>query len=581
MKKPMHLLFFSIFFNLSLLSQDFDEDFLDSLPLDIRQELLERTQVIEDLEEPNYRTSVINKRDLDDPEFSQLKLRFGYELFSTMQTSLMPVNEPNLDGNYILDFGDVLELQLIGQKSSSFTLRINRDGSVSIPDIGKIFLSGMSLSQANELVVETIENSFIGVKAFLTLVSIRDIQVIVAGNVFNPGPYTLNGNSNVFHALTVSGGPSKSGSFRKIDLIRNNQVIDTIDLYQTFIFGNSSFGKRLRSGDTIFIHPTGDLISIIGGVKREFIYETLSGENLFDTLSFANGVSVYADLSDIRLFRISKGEIISQKIMELDDLKDVLPQDQDRLVIRKHPFKSVSINGAVVNPGIYLLNEGEGIFAAINRAGGYKDNAYPFGGILENDATKVINRISQDKLYKEFLDRLSILASSPDSIGTSFETMLTLMNEIKEAPVSGRVSAEFDLDTLRNNPNEDVLLQDGDTIIIPELINQVYVFGEVQNQGTTSYISNKDIGFYIDNKGGYKSGADKRNVYILYPDGTTRKVSKNIFQGKSELEVFPGSVIFVPKKINDNFLITKSAQAYATILGNLGVSLASISVLKD
>ena len=65
MKKPMHLLFFSIFFNLSLLSQDFDEDFLDSLPLDIRQELLERTQVIEDLEEPNYRTSVINKRDLD------------------------------------------------------------------------------------------------------------------------------------------------------------------------------------------------------------------------------------------------------------------------------------------------------------------------------------------------------------------------------------------------------------------------------------------------------------------------------------------------------------------------------------
>ena len=115
MKKPMHLLFFSIFFNLSLLSQDFDEDFLDSLPLDIRQELLERTQVIEDLEEPNYRTSVINKRDLDDPEFSQLKLRFGYELFSTMQTSLMPVNEPNLDGNYILDFGDVLELQLIGQ----------------------------------------------------------------------------------------------------------------------------------------------------------------------------------------------------------------------------------------------------------------------------------------------------------------------------------------------------------------------------------------------------------------------------------------------------------------------------------
>ena len=113
------------------------------------------------------------------------------------------------------------------------------------------------------------------------------------------------------------------------------------------------------------------------------------------------------------------------------------------------------------------------------------------------------------------------------------------------------------------------------------MINQVYVFGEVQNQGSTSYVGDKDISFYVDNRGGFKSGADKRSVYILYPDGNTKKINKNIFQGKSELEVYPGSIIYVPKKINDNFLITKSAQAYATILGNIGVSLASISVLKD
>ena len=63
------------------------------------------------------------------------------------------------------------------------------------------------------------EISFIGVDVFVTLLNIRDIQILVAGNVFNPVPYTLNGNSNLFHALSVSGGPSDLGSFRKIDLI--------------------------------------------------------------------------------------------------------------------------------------------------------------------------------------------------------------------------------------------------------------------------------------------------------------------------------------------------------------------------
>ena len=69
--------------------------------------------------------------------------------------------------------------------------------------------------------------------------SVRDIQVIIAGNVFSPGPYTLNGNSTLFHALAISGGPSEDGSFRQIDLVRGGKVIETADFYETFINGAS------------------------------------------------------------------------------------------------------------------------------------------------------------------------------------------------------------------------------------------------------------------------------------------------------------------------------------------------------
>ena len=119
-----------------------------------------------------------------------------------MQSSFMPINEPNFDSTYVLDFGDTLEIQLIGQKNSIEQLAIKRDGSINIPEIGKIFVSGLSLESVNKLIKSKISSAYIGVEAFVTLVNVRDIQVLVTGNAYNPGIYTLNGNSNMLHALS-------------------------------------------------------------------------------------------------------------------------------------------------------------------------------------------------------------------------------------------------------------------------------------------------------------------------------------------------------------------------------------------
>ena len=180
----------------------------------------------------------------------------------------MPINEPNFDDSYVLDFGDQLRIQLTGQKSSISDLTIRRDGSINISEIGKIYLSGLSLNEASKMIKNLIDQAFIGVDTFVSLVNVRDIQIILAGNVYNPGSYTLSGNSNIFHALVVSGGPSEAGSFRSIELIRNNETIETIDLYDTFISGSSSFKSRLKSGDVVFVNPVSNVVSIRGGVKR-------------------------------------------------------------------------------------------------------------------------------------------------------------------------------------------------------------------------------------------------------------------------------------------------------------------------
>lgn len=583
-------------------AQEFDEEFLASLPEDVREDLLKKNSMQEELEEDRYRrpSSYIEKEDyrkqitdlkrqldrlendLEESDKEDLAERFGTKVFSLMQTTFMPFNEPNFDGSYILDFGDVLEIQMVGQKSQSIIAPIKRDGSINIPDVGKVFLSGLALDNAVNLISSKIETSFTGVDAFTTLVSIRDIQIIVSGNVFNPGPYTLNGNSTLFHALAVSGGPSETGSFRKIELVRDNIIIETADLYDTFIHGKSSFSTRLRSGDLIFIRPVLNLVSISGAVKRPGIYELKEDENLSSAIIFANGINNRADLSEMSLIRLKDGLISKTAVANPLDFDTILSNDKDKIIVRNYPYRSVEIKGAVKIPGKYLVNEGAGIYDLISISGGYTKNAYPFGGVLENIQTEKINEMAGEKLYESFIDELSRMSSNP--AGAPDMTFLAeIISEIKNTKASGRVSAEFNLETLKDDPSKDILLQEGDVITIPEFLDHIYVFGEINTEGTIRYKEGANVQYYIEKKGGLSPYSNKKNIYVLHPNGETSlfKKNRNIFmRGNKEIELYPGSIIFIPRDTG-KIPFSVAAQAYASILGNIGVSLASVSVLKD
>ena len=577
MKFKLYPLLLLIFITASpgfIIAQDFDEAFLKSLPEDVATDLQMRANEKKSSEEVQYRrpSTFINKPD-------QLSARFGARVFSMMQSSLMPINEPNFDGSYILDYGDELELQLTGQKSLTTKLPIRRDGTVNIEDIGKIYLSGLSLNEAANLIKIKINESFIGVDSYLTLINVRDIQVILAGNVYNPGPYVLNGNSNIFNALSVAGGPSDMGSYRSIDLIRDNKIFESYDLYDTFIYGKSNFKTRLRSGDIVFINSVNNIVSVVGGVKRPGEYELFDGEKLSAVLFFANGLNKFADKTNIKLYRILDGSIKGLPITSISQFADIESNDGDSLFIRSFPFRSVSINGAVINPGKYLMNEGDSIFDVVEKAGGFSKNAYSFGVIYENQAALAINTKAIDALYIDFLDNI-LTFSSQLSAEIDLSTILEITSQIKSTPPSGRVIADF-TDINQENP---VLISDGDKITVPEYQNQVFVFGETASSGSALFSENQDINFYLNKKGGLSSNADKKNIYVVYPNGESFRATwnKNVFvkQGK-EIKIHPGSIIFVPRKLDDSSSNRLRAQAYATILGNLGVSLASLSVLKD
>lgn len=573
MRKLSVLLLFSI--SLTVHTQEINEAYLDSLPVDMQQALLARIAEKEGNEEKVYRSieasSDLKKKNIE-------RGIFGASFFDTMQSSFMPTSEPSLDDNYILDSSDVLRIQLIGQKDSIDSYQITRDGSINLPDIGKLYLSGLSLNQASKIIAAKVNQTYIGVEAYVSLKNIRDVSVLVSGNAYNPGVYTLNGNSNILHALHAAGGIDSYGSYRSIKLIRNDKVIETLDIYKILIDGKVNIDTRLRTGDIIFVEPRANVVMLEGAFKRSMKFELLDNQNLSDAIYYANGVSIDADLSNIFLYRLLDGEIQDIEIKSISQFDNIKVRDFDRVYVRNHSFRDVKISGAVLRPGSYKLVEGDTILDLIEKSGGYTKNAFPNGIMYFNDDAYKISQAAIKKLYQDFLDELFQLMQLSAQTELDVASLVGVGQEIRSVEPNGRIVLDIMDDT---NP---VLLKNNDTIFVPEKTSNIYIFGEILYEGSMLYKEGANLDYYLSEASGVKDSADLKSIYILYPNGRTAQLSKkrNLFAAQPHnANIEPGSIIYIPRKLDNSLSNRLTAQAYATILGNIGLSLASVSAINN
>ena len=554
-------------------AQELNEAYLESLPEAVRNDISERMIEKKVSEKDSYRLSETDSDIKKTPNKDKI---FGSDFFNSMQTSFMPISAPNLDDSYVLDFGDILRIQLLGQKDLIDSYKLERDGSINLPDIGQINLAGLSLGEASKLIKSKVNQAYIGTDSFISLENIRDVSILLAGDVFNPGVYTLNGSSNVLHAINVAGGIGAYGSYRSIKLIRNQQVIETLDIYDILIDGKFKSTNRLRSGDIVFVDPRMNVVTVEGAFKRQSKYELLAEENLSDAIKYANELSVDADLSNIFLYRTLDGEVKSIPIANISQFKNIKSSDQDRVFVRKNSFRNVKISGAIVRPGSYKMIEGQNIFDLIKEAGGYTQNAFPEGAIYLNEQAKEINSNASEKLYDEFIDGLiDILQKSSGEMDIT--PLITLSQQIKNSTPNGRIIIDL-LDD-----SSQIVIKNDDSIFIPEKNNSVFMFGEVLNEGALIYKRGADLEFYLAEASGLKEQANAQSIFIMYPNGQTKQFNRkrNLFASKSqEITIEPGSVIYVPKKIDNSLSSRLTAQAYATILGQVALAVASVNSIN-
>ena len=601
------ILMLSLFAITSLYSQELDQSFLDSMPEDIKKDLIEKNAKQGLKSKQNYKPYLYSSKLNQAEELIKLKERleldllelerrinsddgliiddglklFGNDFFNTFQTSFMPTNEPNPDSDYYLDTGDVLNIQMVGQKDTIDDFIIDGSGSISLEDIGKVSIAGMSLGEASSLIKSKINSAYIGTDAFISLSEIRDVNVLVTGNAKNPGIYTFTGNSNILHAITAAGGVSKFGSYREINLIRNNEVIESLDVYDLLINGQYNIKKRLRSGDVVFVEARKSIVTIDGAVYRPAKYEVLDDQNLDSIIEFANGIKRTADLQNISLERVLDGALKTVPILNKSQFKTITALDGDLIYIREYPYREAKISGAVLKPGTYTMSANENINDLVEKAGGYTNNAYLYGAIYMNEDAKKINEKANDILYQEFLDNIIALSQQKVSENFNLTPIVQLTKEIKDSDINGRVIIDLEDEDLINSYS----VKESDHLYIPEINNVVYVYGETSSEGAVMYSENKSVDYFVEKSGGYKRFADKKSIYILYPNGESQLYSKkrNIFESspKSTISIKPGSIIFVPRELDESTPRRLATQAYVSILGNLGIALASLSSINN
>ena len=402
-------------------------------------------------------------------------LIYGSELFANSQGFK---NNENVATplNYEVGTNDVLKLVVYGVQEYSADLDVSKEGTVLIENVGRIKVAGLSIEAATTRIKQQMGNTAYPSlrsgesKMALTVGDIRTIQVTIIG-AQRSGNYNVSSLSNVLSALTMAGGPSEIGSYRAIELIRDNKVVKTFDLYAFMQNGDQSQNMGLKDRDVIKVPPYKGRIEIKGQVKRPGIFELNATENFKQFLQYAGGFDDTAYTAWVKVIQKNEKEKAVKDLAQ-NQFASYQPQGGDIIQVSKilDRFQNrVKLTGAVFRPDVYELTEGMRISDLVQRADGLREDA--------------------------FIGRAQLIRLKPN-----------LLKELVTINLSK---------ALQKDPNENIFLQREDELYINSIVDlrdslTVDLLGEVRSQGRFNYVDSMTVKDLILMAGGFNYAANKQ-----------------------------------------------------------------------
>jgi protein involved in polysaccharide export with SLBB domain len=333
-------------------------------------------------------------------------LVFGSELFDNPTLNFQPNLKLATPVNYVVGPGDELQISINGVQEFDDNVPVTAEGKVNIQYVGQIAVSGLTIEAATQKIKGAISRIYSSVRSGqsqvnVSLSRIRTIKVTIIGSR-QPGNYSISSLATVYNALFLGGGPGKNGSYRNIELIRNNKVYKNIDIYRFLVNGNQSDNVGLKDNDVIRIPAYTNRVTVEGEVKRPGIFEMKKGERFSDLLNFASGFNEFAYTASVNVLQ-KTGKEFKVADIQAAQYSSYMPLNGDVYRVSKilNRFENrIIIAGAVFRPDTYSFYEGMRISDLVRQAEGLKEDAYKKRAIivrLKSDLTTEVVNVNLEK----------------------------------------------------------------------------------------------------------------------------------------------------------------------------------------
>lgn len=405
---------------------------------------------------------------------------FGYGLFNNPRLTFEPNLRLPTPKNYQLAADDELLIDISGYSEANYRLKISPEGVIRIPVAGAINVNGLTIEQAKKIITQRLASTVYSdirtgkTRVEVSLGAIRTIKVTIIGEATLPGTYSLPSLASAYNALYACGGPGLNGSYRNIQVIRDNVTVAVIDVYQYLVEGSKQNDIRLMDQDIIKINTYAVRVELKGEVKKPGLYDVLPGETLATIFGYAGGFTDNAYTARLRVFKNTDKDREVTTVSQ-EELGRIIPGKGDTYIVGKilNRFANrISITGAVYRPGEYELKAGMTLKQLIGEADGLREDAF--------SGRATLHRLKSDL--------------SPEIVS-------------------------FDVEKLLDGRMEDIPLRREDRVDIYSKFDlkegyYVDIQGEVSNPGTFLYEDGITVQDLILQSGGLKEGASVKRIEI-------------------------------------------------------------------
>lgn len=441
-------------------------------------------------EETKDETTALTDNQPTTEELAQEDQVFGRNIFNTRNLTFEPNSNMATPPNYQLGPGDEVIIDIWGASQTSIRQTITPDGTINMQELGPIYLSGMTVEEANRFLKNKLGTVFANEnnQIQVTLGNTRTIQINIMGEVVQPGTYALSAFSTVFHALYRAGGVNDIGSLRNVQLVRNGKKIAAVDVYDFIMQGKIKDDIRLQEGDVIIVPAYDMLVKMSGNVKRPMRFEMKKNETLAALIKYAGGFNADAYSKSVRMVRQNGMEYEVKTVDEMDYSVCQL-RDGDVVTvgaILNRFTNKVEIKGAVYRPDIYALDgKVNTVRALIEKAQGLMDDAFTNRAVLQRQRNDLTSEI------------LSV-----------------------------------DVKALMNGTIPDIPLRKNDILYIPSIhdlqdLGSVTIYGEVTKPDEYPYADNMTLEDLIIQAGGLKEAASTVRVDVSRRIKDTKSVNSS------------------------------------------------------